>query len=196
LWQECHLSKNVILDQADPCNSHCVYSRGFGIVSFSEIYINFYMYPLWWQWSSLATLYFAYLIVYISVVYVYHTLCLTILLYFRISGKCSRNPFAIFSQRQLQALLTRLYYPHRSSWCTPALGTLPPQLQTEWNRILYSSSIRLINNLSVHCESTLTSLKEDIDKLYRKLQASCLDAELIKYTNEINEFYLGGKLNL
>jgi hypothetical protein len=71
--------------------------------------------------------------------------------------------------------------------CTPALGTLPPQLQAEWNSILYSSSIRLINILSEHCESTLNSLKVDIDKLYRELQASCSDAELIQYTYEIDQ---------
>ncbi|PIK49356.1 hypothetical protein BSL78_13779 [Apostichopus japonicus] len=59
----------------------------------------------------------------------------------------------------------------------PALGTLPPGLQREWNRVLHSTSIRLINILTKHCQSSLDSLNDDILRLKLELQSCCTDDE-------------------
>ncbi|PIK44858.1 putative transmembrane protease serine 9 [Apostichopus japonicus] len=90
----------------------------------------------------------------------------------------------------------------------PALGTLPPGFHGECNRVLHSTSIRLINILTKHCQSLLDSLNDDILKLKLELHAElrllsnglnfCLtppsfdQAELSKYfTHSFRRIHLG-----
>ena len=69
--------------------------------------------------------------------------------------------------------------------CTPALGTLSPELRKRWNKTLYGTSIRLINILSEHCASSLDSLSDDINRLEQELHSCCTQTQWLKYNDEI-----------
>ena len=69
--------------------------------------------------------------------------------------------------------------------CTPALGTLSPELRKRWNRTLYGASIQLIKILSEQCATSLHSLTAGIERLEDELHSSCTDSQGLLYRNEI-----------
>ena len=69
--------------------------------------------------------------------------------------------------------------------CTPALGTLSPELRKRWNQTLYGASIQLIKILSEQCATSLDSFTADIRRLEDELHSTCNDSQWLQYNDEI-----------